>query len=279
MGDFDGTGFLGKIGGILGGIAGFLKGFFNITTKELLRLVQYLRDQLVTLSKQLLSAIWSAGRALARALVSIARLAGHALKSFVLWVDEQLTALHTWLQTHFAGVLRFLKRIKDDIDHFYRTFVKPIIDTIEFVRQINRVLQLFHVNVLQKLDMTLAQLEQRLEEPILWLRGRVVTLENWVNRIVDGDGLFTKITLLKSLSKYAPAWINGFWNTQIDRGVQAGTARSRTRIFPIDGAGGNGLELGKLYRGEPNMFQGQVDELVGLWQNEMTSGRQLEADA
>jgi len=279
MGDFDGTGFLGKIGGILGGIAGFLKGFFNITTKELLRLVQYLRDQLVTLSKQLLSAIWSAGRALARALVSIARLAGHALKSFVLWVDEQLTALHTWLQTHFAGVLRFLKRIKDDIDHFYRTFVKPIIDTIEFVRQINRVLQLFHVNVLQKLDMTLAQLEQRLEEPILWLRGRVVTLENWVNRIVDGDGLFTKITLLKSLSKYAPAWINGFWNTQIDRGVHAGTARSRTRIFPIDGAGGNGLELGKLYRGEPNMFQGQVDELVGLWQNEMTSGRQLEADA
>src|SRR5439155_14992311 len=140
MAEFPGPGFLGAIGGILTGIAGFLRGFLSITVKDLLRLVRYLRDQLVALSKQLLSALWRAGKGLARALATIARLAGGALKRFALWTEAELLKLHTWLKEFFGPVLRFIKTIKDHIDQIYRRFVRPIIDTIEFIRQLNRVL-------------------------------------------------------------------------------------------------------------------------------------------
>src|SRR5712691_876461 len=109
MADFGGGGFLGAIGGILSGIAGFLRGFLAITVKDLLRLVQYLRDQLVALGKQMLSAIWKAGKALARALVSLGRLAYGGLKTFVLWVSRKFLQLETWLKETFAPLLRLLK--------------------------------------------------------------------------------------------------------------------------------------------------------------------------
>jgi len=281
MAEFGGDGFLGAVGGILGGIAGFLRGFFAITVKDLLRLVKYLRDQLVAISKQLVTAIWRAGKGLARALATLARLAGGALRRFALWTERELLKLQTWLKEVFGPVLRWLKTIKDHIDQIYKRFVRPIIDTIEFIRQLNRVLEVFHVHVLQKLDTTLQQLEAKIEAPFLWARQHIVELENWVNRIVTADGLFQRLTLIRSLSRYAPAWVNGFWNSQIDPSLQAGDAHSRTRKYPTGVPGGNGHELGLFLRGEDNRMQAKVGELVPLFRAASgldPSGLPLETD-
>jgi hypothetical protein len=255
MADFGGGGFLGSIGGILSGIAGFLRGFLAITVKDLLRLVQYLRDQLVTLGKQMLSAIWKAGKALARALGSLGRLAYGGLKQFVLWADKKFRLLEAWLKETFAPLLRFLKNIKDHIDDIYKRFVRPIIDTIEFIRQINRVLQVFHVHLLDKLDTTLQRLEQKIEEPFLWVRAELTKIQNVVDRIITLDGLVQRVTLLRSMSKYAPAWINGFWNRQIDPNLKAGTDYSRGRDYPLDTPFANGKELAQFYRRQPHAGQ------------------------
>lgn len=215
MADFGGGGFLGAVGGVVAGIAGFLRGMVNITVSQLLRLVQYLRDALVKLSKEMLSAVWRAGKALARALVSLGRLAYGGLKQFVLWADRKLRALERWLKDIFGPVLARLKWIKDHIDEFYKRFVRPIIDTIEFIRQINRVLNLFHIKVLNKLDTTLQQIEARIDEPFLWVRAHITELQNIVSRVMTLDGFFQKLTLIRSLERYAPAWIHTFWVNQI----------------------------------------------------------------
>jgi hypothetical protein len=207
MSEGGGGGFLGAVGGIVAGIAGFLRGFFSITAKELLRLITFLKNGIIELSKQLLTGVFRLGRALARALRSLATLAVHGLRSLVRWVDTHLRALHAFLKDHLAGVLRFLKRIKDEVDKFYKTYIKPIIDTIEFIRAINAVLVKFHVTVLQGLDDLLAQVEQRIEAPLLWVRGKITWLENQIDRIVTLDGLFQKWTLITSMSRYAPAWL------------------------------------------------------------------------
>lgn len=264
-GDFNGPGFLGGIGGIVAGIASFLRGFGALTVKELLRLVQYLRDQLVSLSKQLLAAIWRSGKALARALAALGRLAFHGLKQFVLWADRKLKALELFLKAKFGPLLIWLKDLKKHIDDIYKRFVRPIIDTIEFIRQINRVLQLFHISVLQKLDTTLQQIEARIDEPFLWLRAHITIVENWINQIIEGDGVFKRVTLLKSMSRYAPEWINGFWNRQIDPNRKAGDDYARGRDYPLDEPFANGLELGRFFRHEDNRMQGKVDELVPLF--------------
>lgn len=265
MADFGGGGFLGAVGGIVAGIASLLRGFFTITAAQLLRLVQYLRDQLVALSKEMLSAVWRAGKALARALVSLGRLAFSGLKQFVLWADRKLRALETWLKQVFGPVLAKLKWIKDHIDEFYKRFVRPIIDTIEFIRQINRALNLFHIHLLDKLDTTLQQIEARIDEPFLWVRAHITELQNIVSRVMTLDGFFQRLTLIRSMSRYAPAWVNGFWNSQIDPSLKAGDDYSRGRDYPLDAAHANGKELAQFYRHEDNRMQAKVNELVVLW--------------
>lgn len=220
---FEGGGsFGGAIAGVIGSIASFVKGFFGFSAKQLLQLVTYLKDRIVDLSQALLNGVVQLGKSLAKALVSFARLAGSAVKRLALWADRKFRVLEQFLKDKFGPVLRFIKNIKDHLDEFYKRYVRPIIDTIEFIRQLNRVLQVFHIDLLRKLDATLARLEQKIEDPFLWARERLTLIENWIDRIVTLDGLFQRLTLLRSLDKYAPSWIASFWARQVQPGAGAG---------------------------------------------------------
>lgn len=213
---FEGGGsFGGAVVGIIAGIGNFISHWFGITAKELLRLVTYLKDHIVQLAQALLNGVLKLGRALARTVVSLVRLVGRSIKAFAIWADKKFHALETYLKTKFKPVLDWLKKVKLHLDSFYKTYIRPIIDTIEFIRKLNSLLHIFHIDVLRKLDATLAKIEQRIEDPFLWVRSHITELENWVNRIVTLDGFFQKLTLIRSMAKYAPAWINGFYNAQL----------------------------------------------------------------
>jgi hypothetical protein len=214
---FEGGGsFLGAAASIAGGIGSFISHWFGITAKELLKLITFLKDNIVKLSQALLNGVLKLGRALARAVVSMVRLAAHTIKQLAQWSYRKLLALERYLKDKFAPVLRWLKLVKDHLDDFYKKYIRPIIDTIEFIRSLNRLLQVFHINVLQKLDSTLAKIESRIEEPFLWVRSHITDLENWINRIVTLDGFFQKLTLIRSMARYLPTWSNLFWSGQID---------------------------------------------------------------
>lgn len=228
----DTGGFGGSVIGVIAGIASFIKGFFGFSAKQLFQLVNYLKDRIVELSHALLNGVMQLAKTLARALVAFGRLAGLALKRLALWADRKLRALETYLKNKLGPVLKFLRTIKDHFDDFYKRYVRPIIDTIEFIRQLNRVLQVFHINVLRKLDDVLARLEQKIEDPFLFVRSRLTLLENWIDRIVTVDGLFRRIALLKSLSQYAPEWIQEFWARQVAPGGGGPVATGGGGAYP-----------------------------------------------
>jgi len=214
MAEVGGGGFLGAIAGVGAAVGSFLRSFFGITARELVRLITALKNALVDISQAMVTGVWRLGRSLARALVSFARLTGLGFKRFVLWADRKFRVLEKWLKDRFAPVLQFLKKIKDHINDFYRRFVRPIIDAIEFIRSFNRILQVFHVNLLGKLDSVLARVEQRLDEPFEWARRHITELENWIDRIVTLDGFFQRLTLLRSLAHNADGLTRVFWNSQ-----------------------------------------------------------------
>lgn len=189
----------------------------------------------------------------------------NVLKPALVWIDKQLTRLHDWLKQTFKPVFDFLARVRDELQAIYKRFVRPIIDTIEFIRAINRVLLTFHIHFLEALDRVLQQVEQRIEEPILWINAKLNEIWNVLELVVDAGGLFQRVTLIKSLARYAPAWMNGFWNAQIPRGLQSGDEYSRGRIYPLDAPWANGKELGQFYRGESNRMEGKIAELLPLW--------------
>lgn len=129
------------------------------------------------------------------------------LKPGLVWIDKQLQRLQAWLKDTFKPVFEFLKRVRDELQLIYKRFVLPIVDTIEFIRALNRVLLAFHIHVLQALDSVLQQLEQRLTEPILWLNAQINKIWNALELVVTADGLFQKLTLIRSMSRYVPNWV------------------------------------------------------------------------
>lgn len=260
---FEGSGsFLGTAAGIVASIGSFVAHFFGITGKELLRLINYLKDHIVELSRALLNGVLKLGRALARVVVSFIRLTAHAIRTLALWANRKLVALEQYLKAKFKPVLEWLKKVKAHLDEFYKSYIKPIIDTIEFIRKLNSLLLLFHIDVLKKLDNVLARVEQKIEEPFFKIYGFITELQNWINRIVTADGLFQRLALIRSMAKYAPNWINGFWNAQVDLAVIARNDYRKDLEYPIVPADTYGDALGTYVRGDGGALAPLADELA-----------------
>jgi hypothetical protein len=187
------------------------------------------------------------------------------LKPALQWLDATLKRYYDWLQKTFRPVFDFLKDVRERLRAFYNTFVRPVTDTIEFIRQVNRVLLTFHIDVLQKLDRVLQQVEQRIDEPFIWINQKLNEITNWLNRIVTLDGLFQRITLIKSLASYAPAWIAGFYNTQIDSAVVA----AKTRAIPTTSIAQDpsipGAQLEAFFRDGSGEYSEAIAALVPYW--------------
>ena len=125
-----------------------------------------------------------------------------AVRPFVEWSWRNIQKLHAWLRDTFGPVLKFLNAVRDDILRIYERWLRPILDTIDAVRQTLRALELFHVPFAQKIDDALARLEERLLRPIRFALEKVNEAINWINRIVDLNGFFQRATLIESQWKY-----------------------------------------------------------------------------
>lgn len=199
--------FFGIFIAIVSAVASFIHGAADLTLTFLLGAYQVLRTGFVALGRVLKTGLFDAGKVAGKIWDGVKYFATDIVPKFLRWSYDKLLRFSTWLKEKFAPVFRWLHAVKEHIDSLYKTFVRPIVDTIEFIRAVNRVLVAFHVDLLQSLDQILAQVEQRIEEPFLWVRQKITFLENWIDRIVTLDGLLQKLTLIASLVKYAPAWM------------------------------------------------------------------------
>jgi hypothetical protein len=212
-GEFGG-GFRIGVLGLVAGIARFFGGMPAITAKELLRNIAYLKDQTIALETTHTNIFWKLGGALAGALQTFATYVKDHAVAFAKWAFDKLKKLEQYLKDKFGPILHYLKVLKDHINDIYKRFIRPIIDTIEFIRQLNRVLNVFHIHVFDKLDATLQQLERRLEAPFEWVQQHITELMNLVDRVMTVDGLFQRLTLLRSLVRDAQGLTNVWWNSQ-----------------------------------------------------------------
>jgi len=186
----------------IGAIVGkFLFAFGGASVAAIIRAFNALRRAFVELGRTLQAAIWEVGKRIARAVRAFAALLRQALPKWLQWAYHKILKLEAWLKQKFAPLVNFLRRVRDELNALYKKFVRPIIDTIEFIRQLNRVLEFFHIHVLQSLDRVLAEIESRIDQAVLWLYSRLTIVENWIDKIITLDGLFQRLTLLRSLER------------------------------------------------------------------------------
>jgi len=227
--------------------------------------VAYLVTAVSWLASRVASLLFNTGGMFAKAWDGLKIVWRDVLKPALTWVDHELGRLHDWLVDTFKPVFQFLKRVQDELNAIYKRFVRPILDTIDFIRAINRVLLTFHIHLLEALDKVLQQIEQRIEEPFLWINQQLTRIWNLFDLIITFDGLYQRLTLLKSLRRYEPHWFALWWNDQVDPAKKSGSDYDRTRIFPLDAPWANGKELAQFYRGEGSRMDADVAELVPLW--------------
>jgi hypothetical protein len=183
------------------------------------------------------------------------------LKPALQWVDAHLKRLYAWMRTTFRPVFDFLRDVRARFNKFYTTFVRPVVDTLDFIRAINRALLAFHITVLQSLDSVIQQLERRIQEPFLWINKQLNTIQNVLDRIVTANGYLQRLTTLRSMDRYAPTWIRMFWVKQVGPGagldhpyVLDGEYPAREsaediadlRAFLVDGSGPRAAEIAEL---------------------------------
>jgi hypothetical protein len=263
LADFGGG---GNIWGGIGGAIGSVIQFFGANGSAFLAwTLSTLRAALVALANAIKNGLFLVAKYIGKFLLEMRGLWAHVIKPALAWMARKISLFEVWLKEKFAPIVRFLRDIKAHFDDFYKHYVKPIVDTIEFIRQINRVLEVFHITWLSKLDEVLQKIEQRVEEPFLWIREKFTWVENWIDRIVTLDGFFQRLTLVASLQKYAPDWLQHFWYRQT-RSITPGSNQALRQatyesIDPVK----LGRDVSEFYTHEGGPYAGLIREIVPEW--------------
>jgi hypothetical protein len=149
----------------------------------------------------------------------------NVLRPFIGWAWRQFTELHAWLKRTFQPALDFLWKIRAKLLELYTRYVRPIVDAIETTRRILQLLATLRIEWARDLDRKLAALEARLTAPLLEALRAINFVTNWINRIVDFDGFFQRLTLVASLLKYErdawKVWWVSVRGREVDKGPVA----------------------------------------------------------
>lgn len=141
-----------------------------------------------------------------------------AWSKFWRWFDKT----RAWLDRTFGPTLRWLRRLRDNLLKFWKTWVRPWLDLIDVTRRVLRVLSSLGLKWAAALDKRLGELEARIERPFRLLLAKVNEVINLVNRVVTLDGLLQRVALIRSLERdmrYA-------WRAAVN-----------WRVQPVDAAG------------------------------------------
>jgi hypothetical protein len=179
--------------------------------------VTYLATVVGWIASRVAQLFISTGAVFARVWEGVRIVWSDVLRPALQWVDAWVKRIHTWLVDTFRPVFDYLREIRDRIMGLYRTFVRPVLDVIDFIRAVDQVLLQFHITFLEGLDRVLTDLERRINEPIVWLLRQLTAVQNILDRVVDGFGFFQRYALVASLRKHAPHWMAFFWADQVDR--------------------------------------------------------------
>jgi hypothetical protein len=126
-----------------------------------------------------------------------ARVLKPAWQFFWKWVDK----VERWLERTFGPLMAWLRRVRAWLLDFWAVYIRPILDLLDISRRALRVLAALGLDWARALDQKIADLEERIEAPFRALVAKVNDVINIVNRIMTADGLFQRLTYIRTLQR------------------------------------------------------------------------------
>lgn len=176
---FDGGGFdpgdpSGVFSGIIAAIFDALVWLFNLIVAVLL----FLWNVLVAFANILLTIFKNIGKFLVN-------IWNNYIKKGILWLASHIQKLRAWLKRVLSPVLKFFQKLK----HWYDTHILAqqikLLQMIQKIRRFLGILRLFHIHVFDKLDNALADVQQRIQQSIAFIRGILNEIINTLSLVMD----------------------------------------------------------------------------------------------
>jgi hypothetical protein len=182
-----GIGFIGSIfGNLLGSLFG-IGGASNVGSaiSALGLQAKQLASSLTGLGKLVTDALSAIGKVFDAVWKFLSGIWDNYIKKFLEWLKDHVKKLYDWLHTHIKSLLDHLKKWKKWYDDHILKQQLRLIAMIQRVRQFLGILRLFHVKWAIKLDNSLADLQNRIEQAISIVRGNLNGVINWLNAIYN----------------------------------------------------------------------------------------------
>lgn len=232
--------FGGGVGGVIVGVLSGLAGLFGGGGKvdgTTLRILTGLRDAVVAVGTSFTGYAYETNGKLGRIAGILSRLWDAVLLPFIKKTDGKIRGVYDWLKATLGPVIEALKWLRKHVLDIYDKYFRPILDTIDAIRGVLRVLSLLHVKIAAKLDAQLAALEHRLLAPIRLALETINALIDWTQRVITADGFFQRYTFLVSQIRYAAQSWNVLLHPQLAGVDKFDAAGARARVVePIDPA-------------------------------------------
>lgn len=186
--------------------------------------------------------IWNLLVAITNTLVAIFKTLGKFLKNvwndFIKkipgWLADHITKLRDWLKRILKPVVKFFQNLKKWYDTHVVAQQLRLLQLIQKIRRFLGILRLFHIGWAAKLDNALADVQQRIQQNIAFIRGIFNQIINTLALVLDPTLFITRGvmggTLLGNLG--AVKRIFGFGDNRIASASEVATLeRDRTRYF------------------------------------------------
>jgi hypothetical protein len=168
------------IGPIIGGLLGWLFGPPDLSgaVNQLQTAVSQLVDQVQTLMDRLVKVLKTIGGLFNSVWDFLKHVWEDYIKKALQWLASHIAKIIDWLRKHLKSLLDHLKAWKKWYDQHILPQQLRMIAMIQNVRRFLGILSLFHVKWAQKLDATLADIQNRMVQTVL-------LIENTFNQIIN----------------------------------------------------------------------------------------------
>ncbi len=170
-----------------------------------MQLFVYIWNFFVTIANFLwgvLKAVFSfAWNALSKAAGFIRHIWDRFFKGIFLRVMRAINAAHRWLEAHLSPIIKFLKKLRAWYDRFYKLYVRPILNMLQIVRRVLRVMRFLHISWAKTLDKWIAKVEADISRTFLQIRGILNSTIDFLNALADPLRLLRHPTLVLSFRR------------------------------------------------------------------------------
>jgi len=190
--------------------------FIGIVAGLIWDVAQTAYDVLVIALQWSVKALWSFAVATYNALVKFGALVGKGLRES--WDFLRATYDHVlkpawdkfwrfidrvkgWLDKYLGPVFEFIEKVRKYLLDWYTKYVRPFLDAIGVARRILRMLGELGIGWARTLDKRLGDVEGWVDGIYRRVLSEVNRVVNIINRVVDANGLFQRLALVRSIER------------------------------------------------------------------------------